>query len=187
MSGLFSSPGKAAQQGASGYQGQAQQIVDQIENYTGQQQQAERGAIAGVGPNAYFQAAEKMNPGPYAVNPGGVQTFGAPGGPGTRTAAPGLSTGPLPPPWTPPGQGGGVKMQPGGPTTGMGTAPGGGEKNGWNGVSWNPQDHRYEGAQGWAPGPHAPDVMKLLPTGNPLPTGGGGEFGGNPGRGHGSP
>lgn len=193
MSGLFSSPGKQAQQGASGYQAQAQNIISELEKYTGQQQQAERGAIAGIGANPYFQAATAMNPGAYRVNPGGVQTFGGTGGPGTFTAQPGAqSAGVLPPPWRPPidgpgsgAPGGGHQMQPGGPG-------GGGEKQpGYmNNVLWNPQDHRYESLKdygNWSPGANAPDVMKMLPVSGGNPTGGGGQFGGLPGRGHGSP
>lgn len=119
MSGLFSSPGKSAQQGASGLQGIDQGIINQLENYVGQQQQAERGAIAGVAQNPYFNAAQTMNPDAYFVNPGQTQTFGTTAGPGTHSGASGsISAGAPPPPWKPPepkqagGDGGGPKMKP---------------------------------------------------------------------------
>jgi hypothetical protein len=88
MSGLFSSPGKSAQQGASGAEAIDQGLLNQIEQYTGQQQQAERGAIAGIGANPYFVAAETMSPTSYRVNPGDTTTFGTAGAPGTHLANP---------------------------------------------------------------------------------------------------
>lgn len=112
MSGLLSSPGKQAQQGASGLQGIDQSTINQLEQYVGQQQQNERGAIAGVGANPYFTAAQAMNPSAYAVNPAQQQVFGSTGGPGTHMAAPtSVSLGPAAPPWKPPeprGGGGGA-------------------------------------------------------------------------------
>lgn len=124
MGSLLSSPGKQAQQGASGLQGVDQNIINQIEQYTGQQQQAERGAIAGIGKNPYFGAAQQMSPAPYAVNPNQTQTFGVAGGPGVHLASAfSAGAGGAPPPWQPPGPrgdprgpggGGGDRNNPGG-------------------------------------------------------------------------
>jgi hypothetical protein len=116
---MFSSPGKEAQQGASGLGSQLQPIISELQNYTGQQQQAERGAIAGV-PNPYFNSAQEMSPAPYRVNPGQTQTFGA-SGPGTYLAnLSSKSAGGAPPPWQPI------------PRDSFGPAPGGGNGKGGN-------------------------------------------------------
>jgi hypothetical protein len=103
---LFQKPGQQASQGASQVQAMDQQMLNQLESYTGQQQQAERGAVAGVGANPYFAAAQSMNPGAYRVNPASTQTFGT-SGPGTYLAKlHSISSGPQPAPWNPAGGGG---------------------------------------------------------------------------------
>jgi hypothetical protein len=100
MESMFSSPGKEAQQGASGVQGINTQTIDQLENYVGQQQQSERAGIAGID-NPYFSAAQSMSPAPYRVNPAQTQTFGA-SGPGTYLAnLSSKSAGGAPPAWNP--------------------------------------------------------------------------------------
>jgi hypothetical protein len=117
MGSLFSNPGKQAQQGASGAQQNWQQIMNQLEQYVGQQQVAERGAIAGIGSNPYFDTAAKMNPSAYRVNPNQTQTFGT-YGPGTYLAnVNSISRGnlPLPTPYRPGGPGPGMGGPPGGP------------------------------------------------------------------------
>jgi hypothetical protein len=97
---MFSSPSKEAQQGASGVQGIDQSMINQLESYTGQQEQAARAGIAGV-QNPYFDAAQKMSPAPYRVNPAQTQTFGS-SGPGTYLAnLDSKSAGGQAPPWQP--------------------------------------------------------------------------------------
>lgn len=135
MSGLFSSPGKQASQGAGQLQNIDNGLLTNIENYVGKQQQQLHGAIAGIDQNPYFNAAQAMNPGAYAVNPGATETFGTSAGPGTHMGTVNaVAAGPTPPPWKPPEpkDGGGQKMQP--PHTGGGpTPPPGGWGLGGNG------------------------------------------------------
>lgn len=83
MSSMFSSPSKSAQQAASSVQGVDQGMLNQAIAQYNQEQQSARGAIAGLGQNPYFAAAQGMNPLNYRVNPQGTQTFGASGAPGT--------------------------------------------------------------------------------------------------------
>lgn len=75
MSGLFSSPGKQAQQAGSQDMQYAEQMIAQAEQYQQQQEGQLRNAIAGLGPNPFFSAGSSMNPKAYAVNPKDVQTF----------------------------------------------------------------------------------------------------------------
>lgn len=112
MGSLFSSPSKQAGQGASQVQGIDQNMINQLEQYTGQQQQALRGAVAGIGANPYFAAGQAMSPDAYRINPAQTQTFGT-SGPGTYLAKlHSISSGPQPVAWNPTG---GERMQPGGP------------------------------------------------------------------------
>lgn len=112
------SPTKSGTQSGSGAQALNQQMINQLESYVGQQQQSERGAIAGLGPNPYFKAAEQMNPAAYKVNPGATQTFGSTG-PGTYlenlssiTGQPKATETITGSPGGPPGGGGGKKAPP---------------------------------------------------------------------------
>ena len=82
MSSLFSSPSKSANAAASAQQGISQQAINEAEQYVGQTEAQERGAISGIGDNPYFAAASSMNPANYAVNPNDTITFGS-SGPGT--------------------------------------------------------------------------------------------------------
>jgi hypothetical protein len=89
------------QSSASGLGSQLQPIISQIEQYTGNQQQAERGAVAGLGENPYFEASQAYNPSAYRVNPNQTETFGATG-PGTYLAnLSSIQAGPKPEPWDP--------------------------------------------------------------------------------------
>ena len=120
MGSLFQkNPGQSA---ASGLGAQLQPIINQIEQYTGQQQQAERGAVAGLGENPYFMAAQAYNPSAYRVDPTMTQTFGS-SGPGTYLARlSSINAGEKPPVWDPT-KGEIPKMSSGGP--GPGKPPGG--------------------------------------------------------------
>jgi hypothetical protein len=86
-SDLFSSPGKQAQQSASAVQGIDQNEINQAEAYTGQAEQNERNAIAGIGTNPYFggTSATAGNPNgspiaaPQQLNPANPAAFGPTG------------------------------------------------------------------------------------------------------------
>jgi type II secretory pathway pseudopilin PulG len=82
MSSLLSSPSKQASAAASAQGAISQQMIDQVEQYTTQQQQALRGAIGGLGANPYFGASQQINPSMYAINPNDTVSFGSQG-PGT--------------------------------------------------------------------------------------------------------
>ena len=138
-----------ASQAASGEQGSLQSVLNQLESYTGQQQQAERGAIAGIGANPYFAAGQKMNPDAYRMNPGQTQTFGS-SGPGTYLAnVNAITSGGAPAPWRPPVDGPG-----GGPGGGSGSGGGPGkppEKNPYppgGGIPGGGGGGGYGGSQG---------------------------------------
>lgn len=80
------SPSKGAQQSASGTLAAITPIIQQLQQYTQQQEVAARGGIAGVGANPYFGTAQQMSPTNYAINPAQTQTFGT-YGPGTYLAS----------------------------------------------------------------------------------------------------
>ncbi len=109
MSSLFSSPSEQAQAAASATGAIDQNIINQIEGYTTGQQGQLRGAISGVGPNPYFDAAVQMSPSGYAVNPQYTATFGS-SGPGTTLGTnnvflpPASAAPPIAKPVTPPTQ-----------------------------------------------------------------------------------
>lgn len=125
MEQLFQKPSPSASSGASGEMAQLQPILNQLEQYTGQQETLARGGIAGVN-NPYFGAAQQMSPAPYRVNPGQTQTFGT-SGPGTYLANLSAKTaGGATPPWQPV------------PRNSFGTAPGSGGGGGSNGKAMLP-------------------------------------------------
>lgn len=109
MSSLFSSPSKEAGAAAQAEQGLTAADMQQLEGYVNQTEGQERGAIAGLGTNPYFQAAGNMSPSNYAVNPADTVTFSNQG-PGTTASAPSSATTPpnlfTPPPETGPAPGG---------------------------------------------------------------------------------
>lgn len=144
MGSLFSSPGKTATQAAQGTAAAEQGIIGStgpvtvpagpgnpggttvqplgsgLEGYTATGEQAQRDAIAGMGPNPYFAAAQGMSPSAYAVDPNYTASFSAqPGqgfGPGQTNA--------FGPPGSPSG-GGQVNGAGTGVTTTRSTLPGG--------------------------------------------------------------
>lgn len=98
MGSLFSSPSKTAQAAAGATGAEAQQMIQQAENYVTSQQQQERAAIAGLPSNPYFDAAHGMSPSAYQVNPSDTQSFGQ------SNLPPGLSSGGNSTPQAPPPQ-----------------------------------------------------------------------------------
>lgn len=87
LGSMFSSPGKQASQAASAAGASASQVIGQLQQYTDQHQQQLRDAIAGQGPNPYFEAAQQVNPQAYYTNPSDTVTFGT-SGPGTSNGNP---------------------------------------------------------------------------------------------------
>lgn len=75
MSYLFSTPGSQAGQAASGASAAAQPWVNQGVNYWTGAENNYRNAIAGLGNNPFFAAADQMSPGAYAVNPRDTVAF----------------------------------------------------------------------------------------------------------------
>jgi hypothetical protein len=94
MSGLFSSPGKQAQQGASGSQAAGQPVLNQLQNYVTTSDQQQRAVIEGE-QNPFLNALASNRP--QAINPGDTATFYTPGGPGVPSPV----AQPKPPPRAP--------------------------------------------------------------------------------------
>ena len=95
MSGLFSSPGKQAQQAASGQQGITNQEIGDLEQYVGNQQLDLRKAVAGIPLNptndvAFGNQGPGTSSGTSSVTPG-------------ANAPPQYQPKPAPPPGGPPG------------------------------------------------------------------------------------
>lgn len=88
-SAIRQSPTDQATAAANAQGQQSQAEIAQQEAYVTKQQQQERDAIAGLGPNPYYAAAGAQNPNAFAVNPANTTNFSTSGTTGKTTVTPG--------------------------------------------------------------------------------------------------